>query len=63
MACALAVSSATAETYVSGPISGVWTVLGSPYVATDTLLVLDGASPVIEEGVEVHFRLDAALLV
>ncbi len=59
----LAASTAVAQTYVAGPVSGVWTAAGNPYVATDTLLVLAESELLIEAGVEVIFDGSYALMV
>ncbi len=45
-----------AETFVSGEVSGVWDVDGSPYLVTDTLIVPEGETLLIEPGVEVIFQ-------
>ncbi len=45
-----------AETIVSGEVSGVWNVEGSPYLVTDTLIVPEGETLLIEPGVEVIFQ-------
>jgi hypothetical protein len=57
--CGVGALSAHAQTYVSGPVSGIWTSNGNPYIAIDTLLVLQGETLLIEPGVEV--RLDEPL--
>jgi len=44
-----------AETYVSGPVSGVWDPAGSPYIVTDDISVLEDSSLEIRPGVEVLF--------
>lgn len=54
---------ALAQTYVAGPVAGTWTPAGNPYVATDTLRVVEGESLTIEPGVEVHFAGAFPLLV
>ncbi len=45
-----------AETIVSGEVSGVWDVDGSPYLVTDTLIVPEGDTLLIEPGVAVIFQ-------
>ena len=44
------------ETEVSGNVSGEWTIEGSPYIATDNLVLSHGDVLVIGEGVEVLFE-------
>ncbi len=46
----------SAETFVSGEVSGVWDVDGSPYLVTDTLIVPEGDTLLIEPGVTVEFQ-------
>jgi hypothetical protein len=43
-------------TYVSGEVSGVFDVQGSPYIATDEIIVPSGSSLVIEPGVHIVFE-------
>ncbi len=62
-ACFLCVPQVNAQTYVSGPVSGIWTPSGSPYVATDTIEVLPGRNLRIQPGVEVVFDGPQALFV
>lgn len=45
-----------AETFVSGSVSGVWTLEGSPYIPTGTLVIEAGETLLIEQGVRVEFR-------
>ncbi len=45
-----------AETFVSGEVSGVWDTDGSPYLVTDTLIVPEGDTLLIEPGVTVEFQ-------
>ena len=45
-----------AETFVSGEVSGVWDTDGSPYLITDTLIVPEGDTLLIEPGVTVEFQ-------
>ncbi len=45
-----------AETIVSGEVSGVWDTDGSPYLVTDTLIVAEGDTLLIEPGVTVEFQ-------
>lgn len=45
-----------AQTYVSGPVSDVWTLAGSPYYVTDTIYVSEYDTLEIEAGVEVIFQ-------
>ena len=44
-----------AETEVQGRVSGLWTLQGSPYVATDALMVSRDDTLKVEPGVEVRF--------
>ncbi len=46
---------AFSQTEVSGEVSGVWDVNGSPYIAVDSILVPEGERLIIEPGVEVRF--------
>ncbi len=45
-----------AETIVSGEVSGVWNVEGSPYIVIDTLFVPEGDTLQIRPGVVVEFQ-------
>ncbi len=46
-----------AQTVISGgPVSGNWTVSGSPYLVQAAIIVVDGATLTIEPGVEVRFQ-------
>jgi len=60
MACKIA----WAETYVSGTITTdtIWTLAGSPYVATDTVYVTNGVKLTIEPGVTVKFATETSLI-
>ena len=51
-----AASQAVAGTTVSGNVSGVWDVPGSPYWVEGDLLISTDSALVIEPGVEVRFR-------
>ncbi len=48
-------TSSLAETFVSGEVSGVWNVEGSPYLVTDTLTVPEGDTLRVEPGVTITF--------
>lgn len=48
---------------VAGPVSGTWSREEGPYVVTGDLLVLTGASLVIEAGTEVRFHPECGLTV
>ncbi len=48
-------TSSLAETFVSGEVSGVWDVDGSPYLVTDTLTVPAGDTLLVEPGVTITF--------
>lgn len=43
-------------TYVSGAVSGVWTITGNPYIATGSLVVQTGQELQIEPGVRVELH-------
>ncbi len=43
------------DTTVNGPVSGTWTLSGSPYIVTDDIVVQSGSSLSIEPGVTVQF--------
>ncbi len=48
----------SAQTNVRGPVSGVWTQEGSPYVAVDDIQIANEDTLIIESGVQVHFSED-----
>jgi len=52
------------ETYVSGTITTdtTWTLVGSPYIATDTVYVVNGVILTIEPGVSVRFATETSLV-
>ncbi len=53
---------ATAQTVVSGPVSGTWTLAGSPYVVQSSGAVVTApAGLIIEAGVVVQFESGAHL--
>ncbi len=52
----LSVHIASAETIVRGPVSGDWTVEGSPYVTNWHIRVPEGDTLRIHPGVTVEFR-------
>ncbi|MEW6104244.1 MAG: right-handed parallel beta-helix repeat-containing protein, partial [bacterium] len=60
MACKIA----WAETYVSGTITGdtTWNLAGSPYIATDTVYVVNGIKLTINPGVTVKFATETSLI-
>ena len=47
---------ANAQTSVSGPVSGVWILTGSPYNVIGDIEIQNGQSLIIEPGVEVNFQ-------
>jgi len=53
------------STDVGGPITQdtTWTALGSPYIATSSVVVMPGVTLTIEPGVEVRFNAHRALVV
>jgi hypothetical protein len=51
-----------AETYVSGNVSGNWTLAGSPYIVTADTTVQNGATLVIDPGVEARFATETSLI-
>jgi predicted transcriptional regulator len=54
---------ALGPTYVTGEISGVWDLEGSPYVVVEDAIVHDGQELLIKPGVEVRFNAAKTLLV
>ncbi|RKY90236.1 MAG: hypothetical protein DRQ13_12885, partial [Ignavibacteriae bacterium] len=50
------VTMANAQTSVSGPVSGVWILTGSPYNVIGDIEIQNGQSLIIEPGVEVNFQ-------
>ncbi|MDP8240638.1 MAG: hypothetical protein P9X24_16230 [Candidatus Hatepunaea meridiana] len=52
-----------ADTEVSSDVSGEWTTDGSPYIATDQIVVPNGESLNIEAGVQVHFEDDYQFII
>ena len=44
-----------AQTNVSGPVNGIWTLYGNPYIVTGDINVQNGDSLTIEPEVEVRF--------
>jgi parallel beta-helix repeat protein len=54
----LPISTVRSETYISNDIWGseTWTLEGSPYILTDNISIMDGATLTIEPGVEVRFE-------
>ncbi|MEW6104367.1 MAG: right-handed parallel beta-helix repeat-containing protein [bacterium] len=53
-----------AETYVSGTITSntTWALANSPYVATDTVIVVEGVILTVEPGVTVRFATNTSLI-
>ncbi|MBU1261954.1 right-handed parallel beta-helix repeat-containing protein [bacterium] len=53
-----------AETYVSGTLSAniTWNLVGSPYIATDTVTVAQGVILTIEPGVTMRFATETSLI-
>ncbi len=45
-----------AQTEVAGEVSGVWDIEGSPYIATDMIVVPNDNELIIQPGVEVRFQ-------
>jgi predicted transcriptional regulator len=54
---------APGPTYISGEVSGIWDLEGSPYVVIEDSVVHDGQQLLIMPGVEVRFDLNVILLV
>ncbi|MDP8240081.1 MAG: right-handed parallel beta-helix repeat-containing protein [Candidatus Hatepunaea meridiana] len=52
-----------AQTEVEGEVSGVWTEENSPYLVTDTLVVCDDDTLIIEDGVIVNINSNLPLLI
>ncbi len=52
-----------ATTTVSGNQSGTWSLVSSPYIVTDTVIVPTGKTLVIEPKVEVKFATNTALMI
>lgn len=61
--CFLVITDTSAQTYVSGTISGsvTWTSSGNPYIVTSTVSIEAGANLTIDPGVEVRFDSGTAL--
>lgn len=56
LAFGLSVIAVTAQSEINGERQGILTLSGSPYLATDDLIVPEGTELVIEAGVEIRFR-------
>jgi hypothetical protein len=56
-------SSSYASTYVSGSVSGHWTIAGSPYIVTGDIIINPGSTLIIDPGVVVKFSLNTGLYV
>lgn len=51
------------QTEVSGDVSGVWNIEGSPYIAVDSVIVPEGEQLTIDPGVVVRFEEHMVLIV
>lgn len=53
----------SAQTSVSGAVSGTWTSAGNPYNVTGNLTVANGTTLNIDEGVEIYFQGDYNIII